>query len=163
MNHAINHSDFCPRRLSKGQPRAALSPAKLLQWGGPDVRNEEPPQAKHRQPNSRTDGAALTLHVRNTLPCPLPPSLYTSQAFVTTYVYNSAELKCGEYIKQPNGSKTDACDSEGAVMSAPLLRTQSRNMIRTGSEAGAITLVRGCSICVIGWERSETKPFRTST
>lgn len=78
-------------------------------------------------------------------------------------ITNSAELKYGEYIKQPNRSKTDACDSEGAVMSAPLRRTQSQNMIRTGSEAGAITLARGCSICVIGWERSETKPFRTST
>ncbi len=155
MNHAINHSVFCPRRLSKGQPRAALSPAELLQWGGPDVRNEEPSQV---QQQDRWCGA--NRNVRNTLPCPLPPSLYTSQCFVTTYDYNSAELKYGEYIKQPNGSKTDGCDSEGAVISAPSLRTQTQNMI---SEAGAITLVRGCSICVIGWERSETIPFRTST
>ncbi len=104
----------------------------------------------HRKSNSRKDGAAPTLHVHNTLPCPLPPSLYTLQGFVTTHDYNSAELKYREYIKQPNGSKTDGCDSEGAFMSAPSLRTQSQNMIRTGSEAGAITLVRGCSICVIG-------------
>lgn len=125
--------------------------------------HEEPQQAKHQQPNSRTDGVAPTLHVRNTLLCPLPPSLFTSQAFVTTYKYNSVELKYGEYIKLPNGSKTDACDNEGVVMSAPLLRTLSQNMIRTGIENGAITLVRGCNICVIGWERSEKKPFRTST
>lgn len=50
---------------------------------------------------------------------PLHPAS-THIRLLSPHDFNSAELKYGEYIKLLNGSKTDACDSEGVVMSAPI-------------------------------------------
>lgn len=107
LNPAINHSDFCPRRLSEGQSRAPLKPGELLQWEGPDVRNEGPHHCQAQTANSRTDAAATTWHVRKTLDGPLPSGQYTSQSFITIYDYNSTELKCREYTTLPNHRQTN--------------------------------------------------------